>query len=379
MNIIIACDSFKGSLSSLQVANNIKIGALKVFPSATFKTIAMADGGEGTVDAMLASIDGVHRTITVKDPLFQDIQASYGIFHDGRAIIEMAAASGLPLVEGKKDIYKASTYGTGQLIKDALDKGCKTIYIGIGGSATNDGGIGMAGALGVKFLDKDKKEVPLIAHSLPFIDSIDMSQLDPRIKDTTIIVMCDVNNPLCGENGASAVYGPQKGASKEQIVYLDNGLKNLANIVKKSGLKEASEYPGAGAAGGLGFGLVTFLNARLASGIDVVLKANHFEEMLEYANIIITGEGRIDNQSIQGKVPTGVAKVAKQKNKPTLAIVGCIGKDAELVYNYGIDTIESCVYAPCTIKEALDHAASNVQKATERVLRAIKIGTELHR
>lgn len=378
MNIIIACDSFKGSLSSLEVANNIKIGALKVFPSATFKTIAMADGGEGTVDAMLSSIEGTKRTITVKDPLMQDVEASYGIFHDGRAIIEMAAASGLPLVEGKKDIYKANTYGTGQLIEDAMDKGCKTIYIGIGGSATNDGGIGMASALGVRFLDKNQDVVPLEAYSLQDIASIDMSHLDPRIKDTNIIVMCDVDNPLCGKLGASAIYGPQKGATAKQIEYLDKGLQNLARVVKNSGLEDSSNYPGAGAAGGLGFGLVTFLNATLSSGIDVVLKANRFDEMLEYADIVITGEGRIDYQSVHGKVPTGVAKMAKEKNKPTIAIVGCIGNKAELVYEYGINTIESCVYAPCTLNEALHNAANNVQSATQRVLRAIKVGTTLN-
>lgn len=377
MNIIIACDSFKGSLSSLEVANNIKIGALKVFPSATFKTIAMADGGEGTVDAMLSNIKGIKRTITVKDPLMQDVEASYGLFDDGSAIIEMAAASGLPLIEGRSDVYKANTYGTGQLIQDAMDKGCKTIYIGIGGSATNDGGIGMAHALGVRFLDKDQKVVPFEAHSLKDIDSIDISHLDHRIKNTNIIVMCDVDNPLCGKLGASAIYGPQKGATQKQIEYLDKGLENLAKVVKNSGLVDASTYPGAGAAGGLGFALVTFLNATLLSGIEVVLKANHFDEMLDYTDIVITGEGCLDYQSVHGKVPTGVAKIAKEKNKPTIAIVGCIGNNAELVYEYGISTIESCVYAPCTLPEALNNAKSNVQSATQRVLRAIKVGITL--
>lgn len=377
MNIIIACDSFKGSLSSLEVANNIKTGALKIFPSATFKIIAMADGGEGTVDAMLSSIEGTKRTITVKDPLMQDVEASYGIFHDGSAIIEMAAASGLTLVNERKDVYKANTYGTGQLIEDAMDKGCKTIYIGIGGSATNDGGIGMASALGVRFLDKNQNILPPDAYSLMNIDSIDVSHLDSRIKDTEIIVMCDVDNPLCGKQGASAIYGPQKGATPKQIDYLDKGLKHLARVVKDSGLIDASNILGSGAAGGLGFGLVAFLNATLSPGVDVILKANHFDEMVGYADIVITGEGRIDYQSIHGKVPVGVAKVAKQKNKPTVAIVGCIGSNAELVYEHGISTIESCIYAPCTLKDALNNASGNIQNATQRVLRSIKIGTTL--
>ena len=352
MKIIIASDSYKGSLSSLEVAKHIQVGAKKVFQDATFETIAMADGGEGTVDAMISSIGGEIKTVTVKDPLQRDIQASFGILKDSSAIIEMAAASGLPLVGQDKDIYKASTYGTGQLIQAALDNGCRTIYIGIGGSATNDGGIGMAKALGVQFLDQNNQEIPCDAYSLSKIYSIDMTQLDSRLKDTNIIVMCDVDNPLCGEKGASAIYGPQKGATLEQVQYLDQGLDNLASVCMKTGLKNAKNVPGAGAAGGLGFGLMTFLNATLAAGIDVVLKANHFEEKLNDASLVITGEGRIDYQSIHGKVPTGVGQFAKKKNIPTIAIVGCIGKDATLVYDYGVDTIESCVYAPCQLEEA---------------------------
>lgn len=377
MKIIIACDSFKGSLSSYEVANHIKKAAIKVFDNSDFEMIVMADGGEGTVDAMVSSIGGHINSVTVKNPLNQDINASYGILSDNSAIIEMAAASGLPLVENKKDIYKSSTYGTGQLIKAALNDGCQTIYIGIGGSATNDGGIGMANALGIRFLDKNKKEMPIIAYSLPYIKYIDMSQLDPRIQNTNIIVMCDVDNPLCGKNGASPIYGPQKGATVDQIDYLDKGLENLAEVCKQAGLKDAKNIQGAGAAGGLGFGLMTFLNAKLSSGIDVVLDANHFIDKLEAADLIITGEGRIDSQSIHGKVPIGVARIAKQKNKPTIAIVGCIGDGASLVYDYGIDSIESCVYAPCTLEDALIHAGQNVEDATERILRAVQIGMKI--
>ncbi|MEG0367845.1 MAG: glycerate kinase, partial [Coprobacillus sp.] len=304
MKIIIASDSFKGSLSSLEVAQHIQKGALKVFKDATFDIIEMADGGEGTVSAMISSIGGEMKTIDVLDPLHRHIKAEFGILKDGSAIIEMAAASGLPLVSHQKDIYKSSTYGTGQLIKAALDYGCQNIYIGIGGSATNDGGIGMAHALGVKFYDQNHHELDCLAYSLPMIRSIDISQLDQRIHNTHITVMCDVDNPLCGHNGASAIYGPQKGATPSQVEYLDQGLANLAKVCADMQLKDAKDIAGAGAAGGLGFGLMTFLNAQLSSGIDVVLQANHFESKLKDATLIITGEGRIDSQSIRGKVPT---------------------------------------------------------------------------
>ncbi|MEG0592073.1 MAG: glycerate kinase [Coprobacillus sp.] len=377
MKIIIASDSFKGSLSSYEVANHIKMGASKVFPHCEFEVINMADGGEGTVEAMISSIGGHIETVVVKNPLHQDINASYGVLDNNSAIIEMAAASGLPLVENNKDIYNSSTYGTGQLIKEALDYGCKTIYIGIGGSATNDGGIGMANALGIRFLDKDKNELPCIAYSLPFIEYIDMSHLDKRIQDTKIVVMCDVDNPLCGINGASAVYGPQKGATPNNITYLDNGLEKLANVCISCGLKDNKDIQGAGAAGGLGFGLMTFLNAKLLPGIDVVLEANHFIDKLDDVDLVITGEGKIDYQSIHGKVPTGVAKIAKKKEKPVIAIVGCIGENASLVYDYGVDSIESCVYKPCTLEEALSDAGDNVEKATERILRSIQIGMSI--
>lgn len=376
MKILIACDSFKGSLSSLEVASHIKKAGLKVFSDAQFDTIEMADGGEGTVQAMLNNIGGQEITVKVFNPHYQEVEALFGILNNNVAIIEMASASGLPLVKKDNDIYKASTYGTGQLIKSALDYGCKEIYIGIGGSATNDAGIGMAKALGVKFLDKDGHIIKDEAYSLPLIHSIDMSSIDARIHDTAITVMCDVDNPLCGYNGASYVYGPQKGASHTQIEYLDTGLRHLVEICQKSGLKDDSEVPGSGAAGGLGFGLMTFLNAHIEPGIDIILKASSFIEKLENTDLVITGEGRIDNQSIHGKVPIGVAKLAKQKNIPVIAIVGSIGKDIDQVYNY-IDTIESCIDAPCTLEEALTNARENIENATKRVLNALKIGKNL--
>lgn len=376
MKIMIASDSYKGSLSSLEVAKYIKKGVLEVYPECQFDIVAMADGGEGTVEALVDTLNGVYQDVECFNPLNEKIIAHYGIFNNNNAIIEMASASGLPLVKEKK-IMEANTFGTGQLILDALDKGCRTIYLGIGGSATNDGGIGMAQALGIRFLDKENKELTPIARNLPFIKAIDYSHLDSRIKDTQIIVMCDVTNPLCGPNGASAIYGPQKGANEEEITYLDQGLQNLAHVCQKEGYKNCQNIKGAGAAGGLGFGLMTFLNARLKSGIDTVLEVVHFEKRIQDCSLVITGEGRIDNQSIYGKVPTGVSLAAKKYQIPTIAIVGCIGQNVEKVYDY-IETIESCIDHPCSLDEALKNAADNVYHASFRVMKAIQLGTKIH-
>lgn len=376
MKIMIASDSYKGSLSSLEVAENIKKGVLEVFPNCQFVTLAMADGGEGTVEAIVDSLNGKYQKIKCLNALNEEIIAHYGIFNHDQAIIEMASASGLPLVKEKR-IMDANTYGTGQLILDALNHGCRTIYLGIGGSATNDGGIGMAHALGMKFYDKDHQELKPIAKNLPYIVSIDNTSLDSRIKDTKIIVMCDVTNPLCGPTGASAIYGPQKGATKDDIIYLDNGLQNLVDVCVKNGYDNYQNEKGAGAAGGLGFGLMTFLNASLQSGIDTVLDIVHFDELVKDCHLVITGEGRIDNQSIYGKVPTGVSIAAKKHHIPTLAIVGSIGQNVEKVYDY-IETIESCVDHPCTLDEALKNAGDNVYHASIRVMKAIQLGSKIH-
>lgn len=373
---MIASDSYKGSLSSLEVAENIKKGVLEVFPNCQFVALAMADGGEGTVEAIVDSLNGKYQKVKCLNALNEEIIAYYGIFNHDQAIIEMASASGLPLVKEKR-IMDANTYGTGQLILDALNHGCRTIYLGIGGSATNDGGIGMAHALGMKFYDKDHQELKPIAKNLPYIVSIDNTSLDSRIKDTKIIVMCDVTNPLCGPTGASAIYGPQKGATKDDIIYLDNGLQNLVDVCVKNGYDNYQNEKGAGAAGGLGFGLMTFLNASLQSGIDTVLDIVHFDELVEDCHLVITGEGRIDNQSIYGKVPTGVSIAAKKHHIPTLAIVGSIGQNVEKVYDY-IETIESCVDHPCTLDEALKNAGDNVYHASIRVMKAIQLGSKIH-
>lgn len=373
MNIIIASDSFKGSLTTNEVALHIKKGVKKVYPNAHFEIIPMADGGEGTVEAMIANLGGHIEYVDVCGPLQENVKAHIGLLDNGKAIIEMAAASGLPLVKNK-DIMSATTYGTGQLIKKALDMECKHIYIGIGGSATNDGGIGMAQALGVSFKNQQGNEIALGAKEIAEIAQIDTSQLDPRIHNVEITIMSDVNNPLCGKQGASAVFAPQKGASIEQISLLDKSLAHLADECVKAGFNDVRNMPGAGAAGGLGFALVTFLNANMHSGIEAVLEAANFYQKLDNADLVITGEGRIDEQSIMGKVPSGIAKYAAKKDVPVAAIVGCIGKNAHIVFQQGINAIESCVYAPTSLDEAIKNAAKNVEDAAERMMRMIAIG-----
>lgn len=378
MNIIIASDSYKGSLSTSEVADHIRTGVKRVFPDAGFQLIPMADGGEGTVDAMVSSLGGHYETIMVTGPMGTPVEARFGILKNNKAVLEMAMASGLPLVPAnQRNILKATTYGTGEMLKKAMDLGCRQIYIGIGGSATNDGGIGMAQALGVHFLDEDGKEVGFGGGAVSSIKTIDMKDLDPRLKETAIIVMSDVDNPLCGSKGASVVYGPQKGADPQQIQYLDQSLSHLADVCVSCGLPDLRNMPGAGAAGGLGMGLAAFTGAALCSGIEAVLDASNFEDKLKWADLVITGEGRIDEQSVYGKVPTGISKYAAVHQVPVIAVVGCIGNGAEAVFQYGIDTIESCVYAPGTLDDALANAAANVENAAERVMRAVAVGMKL--
>lgn len=378
LNILIAADSFKGSLSTKEVAKLIGKGVHNVIADANLMYIPMADGGEGTVESMVDCLGGHFEYCSVIGPMNDLVQAKYGILEDGTAVIEMAEASGLTLVAAeKRNILVATTYGTGQLIKAALDKGCKQIYIGIGGSATNDGGIGMAQALGAHFLDQNGNEVGFGGEVLQSIVDIDLSEVDSRLKDTEIIVMSDVSNPLCGPTGASAIYGPQKGATPELIVQLDAGLMNLTKVFEDKFHKEVRNLEGAGAAGGLGMGLVAFIAAKLESGIEAMLKAANFREKLEWADLVITGEGRIDGQTLNGKVPIGIARVAAKKNVPVIAIVGSIGTGAEVVYEFHIESMESCVIAPCTLEFAMEHAEENLISATERIIRSIVLGMKL--
>ncbi|RKD30052.1 glycerate kinase [Thermohalobacter berrensis] len=380
MKIVVATDSFKGSLSALEVVNSVVKGIKKVFNNAEVIKIPMADGGEGTVKSLVDATEGEIVYEEVTGPLGDKVSAFYGILGDKKtAVIEMAAASGLPLVpKDKRNPMITTTYGTGELIKSALDKGCREFVIGIGGSATNDGGAGMAQALGIKLLDKKGKEIPFGGGSLKYLDKIDMSKVDRRIEESNFVVACDVDNPLCGPKGASYVYGPQKGATEEMVFKLDEGLKRFAEIIKRDLDKEVETIKGAGAAGGLGAGLLAFLDAKLKPGIDIVIERTRFREKVKDADFIITGEGKMDSQTIYGKTPNGVARIAREYNIPVIGIAGYISDDAEINHDYGIDSMFSIINYPINLEEALnkEKASFLIEKNIEEISRLIKIIVE---
>lgn len=368
--IIIIPDSFKGSLSSLEVCNAIEEGILKVFKDARIKKIPVADGGEGTVDSIIYAAGGEIKRIKARNPLGEIIEAKYGLIDENKAVIEMAEASGLTLIKEKNPL-KSSTYGTGELIKDAIENGIKEILIGIGGSATNDCGIGMANALGYKFLDKDGKELEAIAENMIKIVKIDDSNVYKKLFDVKINVACDVKNPLYGKDGATAIYGAQKGVTKESFDILDDGLKNVAKLVKEKFNKEIDYIEGSGAAGGLGGGLIAFCNAELKSGIDAVLDIIDFENEIKDVSLIITGEGAIDGQTKKGKVPVGIARRAN--NIPVIAIVGDIREGAEAVYDMGIVSIMPALKRAMSLEEAMANSKSLIIDAAERACRFMSI------
>ncbi len=372
MKIVIASDSYKGSCSTLEVANAIEKGIRKVYKDAEIIKIPVADGGEGTVDALVLGMNGKYEQVEVLDPLGKKIHARYGILNDSIAVIEMAAASGLPLVnEEERNPMVTTTYGTGQLIQAAMERGCRKILVGIGGSATNDGGVGMAQALGVSFKDKEGKEIGYGGGELEKIQLIDLTNLNPLLKEIEIIVMSDVTNPLCGKNGASYVYGPQKGADLEMIENLDNNLRHYAQIVKSNLGKDIINIPGAGAAGGLGAGLIAFCNARLCPGIEKVLDITQIDSHLQSANLVITGEGQIDSQSIYGKVPVGVAKRAQKYNVPVIAIVGSIGEGASAVYEHGVNAFMDTISKPMSLQESMENALYLIKQTAENMMRIL--------
>lgn len=376
MKIVIASDSYKGSLDSSQVNEAMRKGILRVFEDAEIICIPIADGGEGTVDAVMTCCGGSYCYEMVTGPDGREVIARYGILPDKSAVIEMAAASGLPLVQDvtPDTVMNSTTYGTGQLIASALDKGCRKIYIGIGGSATNDGGIGMLQALGVSFLDADNREVGFGGKYLDKIARIDISNLDPRIRETELVVMSDVTNPLCGENGAAVVYGPQKGATEEEIAILDKGLAQFAELICQMNLPDIRNLPGAGAAGGLGGGLVSFLGAEIRPGIKAILEIADFEKSVQWADLILSGEGRIDGQSANGKVVSGIAEIAGKYNVPVIAICGSVEKDAREIFEKGISGMEAAVCRPVTLEKAMEEAEQNVIDAAERVMQMVKAG-----
>lgn len=373
--IVIAPDSFKGSLTAKEVADCIEKGINKIVDNVEIVKVPIADGGEGTVQSLVDATDGKIINLKVHGPLCKKVDSFYGILGDKEtAIIEMAAASGLTLIpENKRNPLKTTTYGTGELIKHALSMKCKNVIIGIGGSATNDGGAGALAALGVKFLDKNDKEIGLGGENLINLHHIDTQGLDKRLKDKRIIIACDVNNPLCGPKGASAVFGPQKGANEKMVKLLDKSLLHYANIIKRDLGIDIKDVPGAGAAGGLGGGLLAFLNAKLKRGIDIVIEVTDLGNKIKDADLVFTGEGMIDYQTVYGKTPYGVAKTAEKFDVPVIAIAGSIGKGEETLYEHGFAGVFSIVDRPLNLEDAIANAASLVEKTTQRIMRIIRL------
>lgn len=375
MKIVIAPDSFKESLTAKEVAEAIKAGFETVFPNAYYDLIPMADGGEGTMQALVDTSYGRLIPCEVRNPLGEKINAYWGISGDGNtAIIEMAQASGLPLIpiEKRNPLYTTS-FGTGELIKSALDYGVKHIILGIGGSATNDGGVGMLQALGVKFTDKNGQDIKMGGGELIHLAHIDLSSLDPRLLHTSIEVACDVDNPLCGKEGASCVFGRQKGADDEMIIKLDNALSHFGDIAYKILHKEIKSARGAGAAGGMGAGLLLLPQVSLRKGIDIVLNYTQLERHIVDADLVITGEGKMDRQSIFGKTPIGIAKLAKRYKKPVIAIVGSTGEGYEIVYHHGIDAIFTSIRNTKGLAYALKNAKQNISTTAENIARILEI------
>ncbi len=378
MKIVIAPDSFKGSNTTIAVANNIEKGFRKVFPDIEVVKIPIADGGEGTVDALVLGAGGVFKEVEVVGPLGEKAIAKYGILDNGVGVVELAAASGLPMVpDDMRNPLITTSYGTGQVILAAIADGCKKIVIGLGGSATNDGGMGIAQAFGISFKDAQGNELGNGGGELSRLATIDASGINKALEGVEIIVACDVVNTLCGEKGASAIYGPQKGATPEMVEILDNNLAHMAKIIKEQLGQDIIDVPGTGAAGGASVPLMVFANAQLKSGIQVVLDVTEIDKHLVDTDFVITGEGRIDGQSIFGKVPVGVGTRVKQFNLPVLAIVGDIGPGAEACYDHGVDAIMSTVNKAMPLKEAMDRSSELMIDASERVARMIKIGIDI--
>ncbi len=377
MRIVIAPQSLKGSLSALETAQAIATGALMVYPDADIDLIAMADGGEGTVQALVDATQGNIHTLTVTGPLATPVEAFYGILGDQRtAVIEMAAAAGLPLVPRElRDPRITTTYGVGELITAALDDGCRSFVIGIGGSATNDGGAGMAQALGARLLDAEGRSLSYGGAALAALDRIEISDLDPRLAECTFEVACDVTNPLCGATGATAIYGPQKGATPAMVLELDQALAHYADIIRRDLHKDVRDLAGSGAAGGLGAGLVAFLQAALKPGATIVLETLHVAERICSADLVITAEGQLDGQTAYGKSVGALAQMAQAHSVPVLAIGGGLGENYQALYDLGIQAITVLPDRPMSLEDAMHNAARLTTYATERALRLFKMGS----
>lgn len=375
MHILIAPDSYKESLTALEVAQTIEKGFKEIFPYATYTLLPVADGGEGTVTSIIDATDGQYITKEVTDPLGNPIKATYGITGNGEtAIIEMSAASGLMHVpKNSRNPYYTTSYGTGELIVDALEQGVAHIILGIGGSATNDGGAGMLQALGVRLLDQNDVDIEFGGLALNTLHHIDLSNIHPKISNCRFDIACDVDNPLIGERGASAVFGPQKGASPEMVTILDQALQHYGNKILESVNIDVKYIKGAGAAGGMGAACLAFLRGKLEPGINIVMKTVKLHEAVQKADLVITGEGRIDGQTIFGKTPIGVARVAKQFDAPVIAIAGCLGDGSELTLDEGIDAVFSITNAPMTLEEAYEKTPKNLQTTARNIAAIYKM------
>jgi glycerate 2-kinase len=370
-NVLIAIDSFKGSITSSDAASAIERGLRAIDKNIRAEKVPLADGGEGTVKSIVEYAGGSYVNVEVKDPLMRNVEAVYGLIKGGQtAVIEMSAASGIGLLSREEyNPLVAISYGTGQLIKDALDKGCKDIIIGIGGSVTNDAGIGMAIALGAKFINENGIETSHEPKNFHKIHSIDFSDLDSRVKETEITVLCDVNNPLLGKNGASYVYGPQKGASPETVKLLDEQLAHIADVVELNSGNSLRDIPGAGAAGGLGFGLIAFLNAQLLSGINFLCDFLNLEEKIKDADLVITGEGKVDFQTKFNKLPLGIAELAHKHSKKIICIAGVFDESAYEMKGKQFDDMFSIMEEGVTSEEAIQNAAFHLENITARELK----------
>lgn len=375
MKIVVAINSFKGSLTSIEAGNAVRVGIKRVLPDADIKVVPIADGGDGTVYALTQGLGGELRNVTVKNPLGRDVVARYGII-DKTAIIEMAEASGINLIDKEElNPMVTTTYGVGQMIKDAILKGCRDFIIGLGGSATNDGGVGMLQALGYEFLSQDGKSVPFGAQGLGEITEISDQNVMPELKECVFNVACDVKNPLCGENGCSSVFSLQKGAKPEDIPVMDKAMEHYAQVTASYNKQADMDFPGVGAAGGLGFAFLSYLSGKLVSGIELILDKIQIENQIKNADLVITGEGRLDNQTIMGKAPVGIARLSKKYGKTVLAFSGCVTHDAGVCNEYGIDAFFPIVRAASTIEDAMkkENAERNMSDAVEQVIRLYEI------
>ena len=377
MKVVIAPQSFKGSISALDAARAMEEGVLRAVPHAETVLVPVADGGDGTLETLVEATGGVIRSAMVTGPIGRAVTAEWGALGDGQtAVIEMARTSGLALLAlTERDPLRATTYGLGEVVREALDAGFRSFIVGIGGSATNDGGAGMAQALGVRLLDETGKDLPPGGAALADLRRIDISGLDERAIGARFSVACDVSNPLTGPEGASAVYGPQKGATPDMVEQLDAALKNFAEVVGRDIGTSIDTVPGSGAAGGLGGGMMAFLGGSLRAGVDIVLDHVGLDEKLEGADLVITGEGQLDFQTVYNKAPIGVARRAKQRNIPVIAICGSLGRGFEDVHAEGIDAVASILSAPMTLAEASARAGELIADATAEAMRFMQAGS----